>query len=161
MFDRVLWRYALPFRPRLWLTIVAGGVGGLLTVGQAYLLSLIINGVYLQGLGMGQVRGWLTVLLGVMVGRAVMVGVGDAAARHLAAQVKQSVRGHLFNHLLALGPRFVQGERTGELNQTLSEGVDALDAYFSEYLPQLFLSVLIPLTILIFVLPVDWPSALF
>ena len=40
MFDRVLWRYALPFRPHLWLTILTGGVGGLLTVGQAYLLSL-------------------------------------------------------------------------------------------------------------------------
>ncbi len=160
MFDRVLWRYALPFRPHLWLTILTGGVGGLLTVGQAYLLSLIINGVYLQGLGVGQVWGWLVGLLGVMVGRAVMVGVGDAAARRLSAQIKQAVRGHLFDHLLALGPGFVQGERTGELSQTLSEGVDALDAYFSEYLPQLFLAALVPLTILLFVFPLDWPSAL-
>ena len=81
MVDRVLRGYALPIRPRLCLTILAGGGGGLLTVGQAYLFSLIVQAVFLQGAGLAQVRGWLGWLLLVMVVRAGLVGVGDAAAR--------------------------------------------------------------------------------
>jgi ATP-binding cassette subfamily C protein CydD len=35
------------------------------------------------------------------------------------------------------------------------EGVEALDAYYSQYLPQLVISALIPLSILFFVFPID------
>lgn len=58
--------------------------------------------------------------------------------------IKQAVRVTSSTISWLWGPGFVQGERTGELSQTLSEGVDALDAYFSEYLPQLFLAALVP-----------------
>ena len=54
-----------------------------------------------------------------------------------------------------LGPTFTQRERSGEISATVVEGVEALDAYFSQYLPQLVLSALVPLTILFFVFPID------
>ena len=43
----------------------------------------------------------------------------------------------------------VRGERTGELVNTALEGVEALDAYFSQYLPQLALAALVPVTLLL------------
>jgi ATP-binding cassette subfamily C protein CydD len=61
---------------------------------------------------------------------------------------------------MALGPAYSQGERSGELANTLVEGVEALDAYFRHYLPQLALAALVPLTILVFVFPLDWVSGL-
>jgi ATP-binding cassette subfamily C protein CydCD len=45
--------------------------------------------------------------------------------------------------------------RTGELVNTAVEGIEALDAYFSQYLPQLLLAALIPLTYLAVVFPLD------
>jgi ATP-binding cassette subfamily C protein CydCD len=45
--------------------------------------------------------------------------------------------------------------RTGELVNTAVEGIEALDAYFSQYLPQLLLAALIPLTYLAVIFPLD------
>jgi ATP-binding cassette subfamily C protein CydD len=54
-----------------------------------------------------------------------------------------------------LGPSATQGEHSGELVNTLGEGVEALDAYFSQYLPQLVLAALVPLAVLVVVFPRD------
>ena len=42
----------------------------------------------------------------------------------------------------------------------LVQGLDALDGYFSQFLPQLSLAALIPVCILVSVFPLDWISAL-
>jgi ATP-binding cassette subfamily C protein CydD len=42
----------------------------------------------------------------------------------------------------------------------LTEGIESLDAYYSQYLPQAFFAILIPLAILACVLPVDPLSGL-
>jgi thiol reductant ABC exporter CydD subunit len=78
----------------------------------------------------------------------------------VAGQVKRDLRERLSAHLMMLGPAYAQTERSGELTNTLTEGVEALDAYFSQYLPQLALAVLIPLAILAFVFPLDFTSGL-
>src|SRR5205814_2783363 len=61
--------------------------------------------------------------------------------------------------LLQLGPAFSKNERTGELVAVINEGVERLDPYVSRYLPQLGLSILVPLLIIVVVLPIDWFSA--
>ena len=53
-----------------------------------------------------------------------------------SGDVRLDVRDRLVRRLLALGPRYVSGERTGELANTLVGGVEALDAYVAQYLPQ-------------------------
>jgi ATP-binding cassette, subfamily C, bacterial CydD len=65
------------------------------------------------------------------------------------------LRERLFAHIQALGPAYVRGERTGELTAAAVEGIEALDAYFSQYLPQLVITALVPLSILLFVFPLD------
>ena len=54
-----------------------------------------------------------------------------------------------------LGPIYTKGERSGEMSNTITNGVQALDAYFSQYIPQLFFSSLIPIIVLFFVFPRD------
>ncbi len=75
-------------------------------------------------------------------------------------RVKSNLREQLFAHILALGPAFSQSERTGELTTAAVEGIEALDAYFSQYLPQLVISTLVPITILILVFPLDLLSGI-
>jgi len=57
--------------------------------------------------------------------------------------------------IIALGPAYTRGERSGELANTAIAGVEALDAYISQYLPQLVLALLIPLGMLAVVFPFD------
>ena len=89
-----------------------------------------------------------------------MLWAGDVTANRVATRVKTDLRERLTAHLLALGPAYTRGERTGELVNTAVEGIEALDAYFSQYLPQLALAVLIPVTFLLVVFPLDPLSGL-
>lgn len=134
-------------------------MGGLLTVAQAWLVSQVVSRVFLAGATLADVTPDVAFLLAVIVARSLTVFGGDAAAGHVAVQVKTTLRALLFEHLLALGPRYVQGQRTGELTTTVVEGVEALDPYFSQYLPQLALATLVPLTVLAAVFPRDPLSA--
>ncbi len=142
-------------RGALALTVSTGIGAGALLIGQAYLLSQIVSRVFLDGHTLTQVGGRLGALVGISVARAGLLWGGEVAANRAAGQVKRQMRERLFRHLTALGPVFVRGERTGELVNTAVKGIEELDAYFSQYLPQLALAVLIPLVTLLFVFPID------
>lgn len=86
--------------------------------------------------------------------------MGEVAAHRSAAGVKHELRRRLLAHLLALGPVHARAERTGELVNILTEGVESLDAYFARYLPQLALAALVPLAVLGSVFPLDLVSGL-
>jgi ATP-binding cassette subfamily C protein CydD len=158
--DPNLLRQAIRERGLLALTILLGALGGVLVVLQARLLTQVIGAVFLDGLTLAQVAPWLGGLLALIGGRALLTYLAELSAGTLALRLKTALRAELMAHLTRLGPAYVRGERSGELTHTAVEGIEALDAYFSQYLPQLALAALIPLTILAFVLPRDPLSAL-
>jgi ATP-binding cassette subfamily C protein CydCD len=141
-------------------TIGLGLAAGMLSVLVARYLSQIIGQVFLGGAGLGEVQVLLARLLAILLLRALLAAGSERAANAIALQVKTRLRGRLYEHLLALGPAYAREERTGELANTAIEGVEVLDAYYSQYLPQLVLAALVPLTFLLFVFPLDWVSAL-
>ena len=147
-------------RSLLILTVLCGLAAGLLTIWQAYTLSDIISRVFPLAQAYSVISGLLALLLGIIVMRALLTWAGAVASNALAVQIKTRLRERLFSHLLRLGPAFVRGERTGELASAAVEGVEALDAYFSQYLPQLVISTLLPISILILVFPLDPISGL-
>ena len=149
-------------RVRAWfaLTILLGILIGALVIAQAYTLSDIIARVFLRGATLAGVWRALLVLLAIIAARAVLAGASEVAAFKIAARVKVDLRERVFDHLLALGPAYARGERTGELVNTAVEGIEQLEAYYSQYLPQLVLAALVPLMILAFVLPLDPLSGL-
>jgi ATP-binding cassette, subfamily C, bacterial CydCD len=155
LFDSRLLNLARSNRLQLMLAIVMGLSGGTLTILQAYWLSKIIHGVYLAGQTIEEASTYLGPLFLVIVLRAGATWVSEVASSKVSLRIKTSLRKRLFQHLLALGPGYAQGERTGELIHTTVEGVESIDAYFSQYLPQLCLAALVPLTILLFVFPLD------
>jgi ATP-binding cassette subfamily C protein CydD len=136
-------------------TIACGLIGGVLMVGQAWLLSRIVDRVFLGGTGLSDQQSALLMLLAVGVIRALVIWLGDTAAGRVAAGVQTRLRKRLSDHIMGLGPAFTQGERSGELASTLVQGIESLDVYFSQYLPRLALAALVPLTILIVVFPRD------
>lgn len=137
------------------LAVSLGVLTGVLVVFQARALSGIIAAVFMGGQDLAQAAPALRLLLVLFILRALLAWGNEVAANAAARQVKQDLRQQIFAHLLALGPAYARGERTGELATVLVAGIEALDAYFSQYLPQLVLSVLVPLIILAVVFPLD------
>jgi ATP-binding cassette subfamily C protein CydD len=137
------------------LAVGLSAVAGILVIAQAYCLSILIDAVFLQHQTLAQVAWFLAILLLVITVRAFFLLGGDVAASRVARQIRTRLREGLVSHLFALGPHMMKGERSGEVLNTVIEGTEALDAYFSQYVPQMFLTVLVPLAILLAVFPVD------
>ncbi|MBL8090847.1 MAG: thiol reductant ABC exporter subunit CydD [Anaerolineales bacterium] len=142
-------------RFHLTLTILSGFVAGLLTIWQAHLLSSVINNVFLEKQTLAQVMSLLIFILLAISGRAFLSWLSEVSANAVAVKIKTDLREKLFAHILKLGPAYSRGQRTGELTTAAVEGIEALDAYFSQYLPQLVITALVPISILIFVFPID------
>jgi len=153
--DRELLKVLLRLGRPLILSLILSLFSSAAIVAQARFLSHIIDRVFLGGAALSIVMPTLLLYLASAVLRATTFWGGRSAAAHIAARVKNDIRSKLTTHLWQLGPGYVNTEQTGELKNTITAGVDALDAYISDYLPQLVLAALIPLLILLFVFPVD------
>ena len=136
-------------------TVLAGTLGGLLTISQARNLSLTVSRVFLENDNLQGVRPLVIALGFIIILRAVLAWVGEVSAKRVALRVKNTLRQRLSAHIIKLGPSYTRSERTGELAVAAVESIEALDAYFSQYLPQLVLAAIIPLSIVIFVFPLD------
>ncbi|MBI3168800.1 MAG: thiol reductant ABC exporter subunit CydD [Chloroflexi bacterium] len=139
----------------LTLTVLAGLLAGFLTIWQSWLLSSVIDGVFLQKRTLAQVTTPLLFILLAISGRGFLTWLNEVAANAVAVKIKTDLRERLFAHVLKLGPAYSRGQRTGELTTAAVEGIEALDAYFSQYLPQLVVTALVPISILFFVFPID------
>jgi ATP-binding cassette subfamily C protein CydD len=158
--NRRLLHHARGAQRDLILAVGLGLLAGIMLVGQAHFLSRTVHQVFLQNRPLNDVMGALGALLALALLRAATVWGSEIAAGRVARHVKTELREHLATRLFDLGPAYTQGQRTGELTHTLTEGVEALDAYFGQYLPQLALAALVPLAVLGFVFPRDWLSGL-
>jgi len=148
-----------PLRGIVAFGIVLGTLGAIATIAQMILLSEIVNAVFLSHKGLAQVLLPLTLLLAAFILRACLLWGREVTTQQAAIRLKTSLRERVFAHLLRLGPAWSSGERTGELAAVVNEGIERLDASISRYLPQLVLSVVVPLLIIVVILPVDWFSA--
>ncbi|GHJ50323.1 hypothetical protein Cs7R123_76650 [Catellatospora sp. TT07R-123] len=101
----------------------------------------------------------LAVFLLALAARAGLTsGLGAVAAR-MSATVKASLRTDLLGAVGRRGPTWLAGQRAGELATLAGRGLDALDGYFTGYLPQLVLGLTVPVAVIGTLLLTDLTSA--
>ncbi|GGR81513.1 ABC transporter [Streptomyces aureoverticillatus] len=157
--DPRLFRYARATRFFLAAVVVLGLAGAGLVVAQAMLIAEIVVGGFQHDFAVDDLGTPLVLLAVVAVGRAAVAWLTELAAHRASAAVKSELRGRLLERAGALGPGWLTGQRTGSLITLATRGVDALDDYFSRYLPQLGLAVVVPAAVLLRVVTEDWVSA--
>ncbi|UIX32679.1 thiol reductant ABC exporter subunit CydD [Streptomyces sp. GQFP] len=157
--DPRLLRYAGATRRFLLAVVGLGAVGAGLVIAQAMLIAEVVVGAFQDGLSVTELRTPLLLLVAVAGARAVVSWLTELAAHRTSAAVKSELRGRLLERSVALGPGWLSGQRTGSLVALATRGVDALDDYFSRYLPQLGLAVVVPVAVLARIVTEDWVSA--
>ncbi|MFD9317933.1 thiol reductant ABC exporter subunit CydD [Streptomyces sp. NPDC060053] len=157
--DPRLLRYARATRLFLVAVVGLGAVGAALVIAQAMLIAEAVVGAFQHGLSVSELRTPLLLLVAVAAGRALVAWLTELAAHRASAAVKSELRGRLLERATALGPNWLSGRRTGSLVALATRGVDALDDYFSRYLPQLGLAVVVPVAVLARIVTEDWVSA--
>ncbi|MCX4665850.1 thiol reductant ABC exporter subunit CydD [Streptomyces sp. NBC_01381] len=157
--DPRLLRYARATRFFLIAVVVLGVAGAGLVVAQAMLIAEVVVGAFQRGLSVGDLGTPLVLLAVVAAGRALVSWLTELAAHRASAAVKSELRGRLLERAGQLGPGWLTGQRVGSLVSLATRGVDALDDYFSRYLPQLGLAVVVPVAVLARIVTEDWVSA--
>ncbi|ALV34725.1 thiol reductant ABC exporter subunit CydD [Streptomyces sp. CdTB01] len=157
--DPRLLRYARATRLFMVAVVGLGAVGAALVIAQAMLIAETVVGAFQHSLSVGELRTPLLLLAAVAGGRALVSWLTELAAHRASAAVKSELRGRLLERAVALGPGWLSGQRTGSLVALATRGVDALDDYFSRYLPQLGLAIVVPVAVLARIVTEDWVSA--
>ncbi|MDT7728028.1 MAG: ATP-binding cassette, subfamily bacterial CydCD, partial [Actinomycetota bacterium] len=143
-------------RALIWAGLLSFVNAGLL-VAQAFLLAYVLASI-VGGRG-GTYTGQLSVLLGLVAGRALAGWAVKVVSARAAAGAKEELRARAVDHALRLGPEWIAARGSGELTALTTKGLDALDAYFTNYLPSLVTAAVVPLGVGAAVLVADWPSA--
>lgn len=159
-FDPRLARYATGVRRLMALSVVLGVASALVVIVQAIVLAGILAEVIIGGAGPEQVAGRLGLLAVVIVIRAALAWAAEELAGRSASAVTAGLRRDLVLHAAALGPRWRSGEQTGRLAVLATTGVESLHTYLARYLPQLVLSVVVPVMMLIYLFSADLTSGI-
>lgn len=127
--------------------LLVGAVSGLLaTLWQGHVTAARLGGTAALALAALTVR--------------FVCAVGAARMSYLSSKtVKARLRTLLYEKLLRLGTAYREEVQTSAVVQVAVEGVDQLEIYFGQYLPQFFYAMLAPLTLFAVLAPIDAASA--
>jgi ATP-binding cassette subfamily C protein CydCD len=133
--------------------------GAVALVGQAWAISSALADVVGHRAGLSTVADRMGVLAVAVVVRAVLGAAIEVVAARAAAGAKEELRARLLDVALTLGPEWIAARGPAELTALATRGLDALDAYFTRYLPALVTAAVVPLLVGGYILVADPTSA--
>ena len=157
-FDRRLWQLTRGLRGSIVFAILLGLVASVVGIARFVILGVLLSHVFTGG-------GLVAVALpAVGVAAAVLLRGSIEHRRAMvshrtATRVQEVLRGRLYDKIAELGPAWFAGERTGGVMLSIIDGVEQLQSFFGQYIPQLSIAVLTPLAIFAFIAWWDLPVA--
>lgn len=157
------WLSGLARNSQRWITatVLAGVLAGLATIVQMVLLAWLIHRGVIEKTPVSELTPVFLALLAVLVIRAVGQGLQTRFAARCSEQVRRDARRQLHHHWKATGPVNLADTSAASLAREWLDHVEALHGYFARFLPQMTLSVVIPLAILVLVFWLDWLAGIF
>ena len=158
-FDIRLWSYTKGCRWRIYGAVAIGILAVLFGIARLALLGWLIAQVF-KGVPLNEL---LLPFVGVglvMIARGGLEYLRTMVAHNTAAKVQLHLRTVVFDKVTQLGPAHFGLERTGDAILAMIDGVEQLEIYFGQYLPQLIVSALTPVMIFGVVVFLDLSMAL-
>ncbi|WP_026873386.1 ABC transporter ATP-binding protein [Inquilinus limosus] len=157
-FEPRLWHFTQGVRLRIVWAVAIGLVSVALGVARLALLGWLIGQVF-AGRPLAELAPAIALIAGVMVLRGVFEHGRVMIAHETASRVQARLRRTIFDRIAALGPGTVARRRSGALTLSLIDGVEQLEVYFGQFLPQFLISLLTPVLIFAAIAFVDLPVA--
>lgn len=131
-------------------------INGLGVIVQSAILAYLLQAIIIDNLAWSSLIAPFLMLAGIFILRSLCVYGHQVFGFEAGAQVRSSVRRELLAKFLNLGPAELKHRQSGELATITLEQVDALENYFSRYLPQQIIVSILPLIMILVVMPVNW-----
>ena len=158
-FDSRLWRLTEGLRAGmaggifLGLLALAAGIARYVFLGQ--LLARVFDGAPWQDWAAPALCVAAMVLL-----RAFLDDWRTVQANRTSAAIQHTLRARLYDRIVALGPAWFANQRTGGVMLTVVDGVEQLQTFFGQYLPQVAIAAAAPFAIFAVIAFWDVPTAL-
>jgi ATP-binding cassette subfamily C protein CydD len=136
----------------LGLPLVAGG----LLVAQALVLATLLHRAIVEGAAVTALLPQVLLLATILLIRIALGGLGEVAALRFGEAIKQRLRGGLVRDLLHRSPTWTAAKSSGALSSTVLEQVEALDGYFTRYLPAMVQAAILPIAFAAIAFSIDW-----
>ena len=157
-FDTRLWQFTRGVRLRIAGAVAMGVFASLIGIGRLALLGWLLARVF-AGDTFAELGVPFVLVAAVMVLRGWVEHVRAMFAHRTAAKVQLELRKRLCTKVVELGPAHFGLERTGAVLISMVDGVEQLETYFGEYLPQLLVSLVTPLVVFALLAFFDFPVA--
>jgi len=157
-FDRRLWQLTRGLRRWIAFAIVLGLVGSVVGIARFAILGVLLSRVF-AGAGLIGVALPAIGVAAAVILRGTMEHHRAMVSHRTAVRVQDELRGRLYDKIAELGPAWFAGERTGGVMLSIVDGVEQLQTFFGQYVPQLSIAVLTPLAIFGFIAFWDVPVA--
>ena len=158
LFDTRLWQFTHGVRLRIAATVAMGIASSLVGIGRLGLLGWLLARVF-TGETFADLTAPLAAVAAVMVLRGWIEHTRAMVAHRTAIRVQLALRKQLYDKVVALGPAHFGLERTGAVMISMIDGVEQLETYFGQYLPQLLVSVVTPIVVFALLAFYDLPVA--
>ncbi|MGF2734840.1 thiol reductant ABC exporter subunit CydD [Marinobacter sp. DUT-1] len=157
------WLTELAAGNRRWVqgAVVSGTLAGIATIVQMVLLARIVHLGVIEGVAASELTRLFVALIITLVIRALFQGLQTRLAAQCSKRVRRTARRQIHRHWQAAGPVAMGQESAGALAREWIDHVEALHGYYARFLPQMQLSVIVPLLILALVFWLDWLAAVF
>lgn len=130
-------------------TIVWQWVALLSQVLAVFTIADLLEQVLNRGLTAAVVQRTVLILICVAILRFLCERMGARASYRACVDVKRILREKIYEKMLKLGTSYREQVSSSEVVQVSTEGVEQLETYFGKYLPQLFYSLIAPVTLFV------------
>ncbi len=153
--DRRLFQLLKEERTPFIVSIISGILAAVMLVLQAFYLSSVIDSAFIQKSGVERLILPLGLFALFSTLRMAFNWFSHTEANRGTLIIREKVFTRLTSTVGALGPVYAKSVQSGRLSTTLLKGVEALDAYYSQYIPQIFFALFTPLLIAGTIMPND------
>ena len=157
-FDLRLWQLTRGMRWRIAASVLMGLVAAIVGVSRFVFLGSLIALVY-RGAPAAALLLPAAAVAAVVLLRGVLEHARTMVAHRTAARVQEVLRLALYDKVAELGPAWFAGERTGGVMLSLVDGVEQLQTFFGQYVPQLAIAALTPVAMFAIIAFWDVPVA--
>ena len=135
------------------LSILFFEMGTILLIYQIQLISQLINNVIFINQSLGHLSKLILLIIVLIIFRGLFNFSGEVLTKKIAQKIKSLIRKKLADKLLQTNS--INKTHSGNMVTIFFDRVEAIEDYYTLFLPQVVLSILIPVSVLFFVLPLD------
>jgi ABC-type multidrug transport system fused ATPase/permease subunit len=157
-FEPRLWIFTRGVRLRIAWAVLVGLAATALGVARLGLLGWLIGEVF-AGRDPASLVLPIALIALVMILRGAFEHWRAMVAHTTAGVVQKTLRRTIYDRIAALGPGTIGRQRSGAISLSLIDGVEQLETYFGQFLPQFLISLLAPVLIFAAVAFIDLPVA--